>query len=333
MDVSSLGEDSLIAYVAAKFKTDVSLEGIGDDCAVIPLPGTEDLVQLVSTDSLLEGTHFTASTITMQNLGYKAVQVNVSDIAAMGGCPQYLFLSLGLPKNMPDSDFFELMEGIKEACCQASVQLLGGDTVASQNGLTLNLTIMGIGHAASIKYRRCARAKDIVCVTGTLGDSAAGLQLLLQRSFLMDDPSFLPLKRAHQRPTAQVAEGRWLAAQSGVTAMMDVSDGLYTDLSRLAKASQCGALIHIDRLPLSMALQKAATSEGWDAGSVALAGGEEYCLLCSIDSDTFFEVQQHYEDQFGRPLYPIGHLTTEKQVVLHKEGKVYEKVVMPFQHF
>ncbi len=304
-------EDAIIQLLQNRFQPPANYLGIGDDCAAFP--DESGGFWLVTTDSMVEGTHFLRDKISMEDLGYKLAMVNFSDIAAMGGRLHSVYLSCALP-----ADFFQvehIFEGVKEALDEAAVPLLGGDIVKSEQNLFLTLTVFG--KARKIKTRSGGKPGDILCVTGFLGDSAAGLRQLLHagKGTLIEK---------HIRPRAHLKEGERLAGYGGVGAMMDLSDGLHVDVQRLAKASGCGAKIFLDKLPISRELRSYAED---GAENFAVSGGEDYCLLASLDVDLFKQLQD-------LNLHAVGELTAEAGTFVYlRDGKSVNVVPGPFEHF
>ena len=309
-------EFELIASLASRFPVPDGIQGIGDDCAVIPdssvMPGSTghptgssvmpDLIGhptdlLVTTDLLAEGVHFLLDRISPEDLGWKSAAVNISDIAAMGGLPKYAFLSLALPKDLtaesPWLDAF--FDGFAAACRQFGVALLGGDTSASASGVFINVTLIGNCPHGTALLRSAAKPGDLICVTGTLGDSAAGLKVMKEGdsstplrfgrndSEIADEEYVL---RKHCRPEPRVAEGLALRDCPGVHAMMDISDGVAADLPHILEASGVGATVDVASLPLSPELRRLCASRGWDAADLALCGGEDYELLFTMAPGT-----------------------------------------------
>ncbi len=306
-----LKEDAIIQLLQNRFTPPANYLGIGDDCAVFP--DESEGFWLVTTDSMVEGTHFLRDKISMEDLGYKLAMVNFSDIAAMGGSPHSVYLSCALP-----SDFLEvknIFEGVKEALDEVSVPLLGGDVVKSRKNLFLSMTVLG--KAQQIKKRSGGKPGDILCVTGFLGDSAAGLRQLLHsgKGSLIEK---------HIRPRAHLKEGKRLAGCGGVGAMMDLSDGLHVDVQRLAKASGCGAKIFLDKLPISHELRSYAEDEAED---LAVSGGEDYCLLAAADAGLIEQLPD-------LNLHAVGELTAEAGTLVYlRNGEPAEVVPHPFEHF
>jgi len=251
------------------------VQGIGDDCAVIRASG--DRLWLVTMDTLMESIHFDSAWHPPDSLGRKSVAVNVSDIAAMGGRPAFAFLSLGLPQSFTPEWLDLFSRGLTEACRQYGCCLAGGDTVRSAGGIVITLTVIGEVASKQILYRRNARPGDDVWVSGTLGNAAAGLELC--RRGKAGEKDAFPLVESHLSPAPRVDLASRLAASGMLHAMMDLSDGLATDLAHLCAQSNAGAVIYADLLPVSGLLQETARAMGIDGRRWALTGGEDYELL------------------------------------------------------
>ena len=280
MKVAQLGEESIITALSSLgcAATPPDITGMGDDCAIFT--DGEGRATLVTTDLLVEGVHFRRDWTTPRDLGHKSLAVNLSDIAAMGGTPHSAYLSLALPADLERAWLDDFSSGLDALATTSGCLLLGGDTTRSPGPVVINLAVLGHAAPEQIKRRNRAKAGDQVCVTGTLGNAAAGLRLL-QQGLLQDPPTedeaHLLASLHHPRP--HLTEGRLLAAHPGVHAMMDLSDGLATDLRRMMGASGCGARVALEDLPMSPTLRRVAEAQGWDAEQTAAAGGEEYCLL------------------------------------------------------
>ena len=329
--MSNIGEFDLIERISAQFRDNqangAGTLGIGDDCAV--LPQREGLDTLVTTDLLIEERHFLLSDISPWQLGWKSAAVNISDIAAMGGCPEATFLSIALPKQFPSkvrssgaecadavpvADWVdEFIGGFKALSERFGVPLLGGDTSASPDKLFINVTVLGsCPHGAAI-LRSGAKAGDLVCVTGPLGDAGAGLKFILERAASPDgsDASggqaschsersrgIFSLQEQtlicrHYEPVPRVAEGIALRECGGVHAMMDISDGIASDLRHILKASGAlGADIDLKSLPLSEELRAVCGERGWDPYELAVGGGEDYELLLTIAPEALEKARQ-----------------------------------------
>lgn len=328
MKISDWGEQNFIAYLSKQFPAKEGSIGIGDDCAV--LQTEENVSCLVTTDALVEGVHFLTTLISPKDLGYKVIAVNVSDIAAMGGLPSYAFFSIALPGAVHSDWLKELTSGVKKGCDQFGVQVLGGDTVGSKNGIFINVTLIGHANKCDIKYRSTASQNDVICVTGFLGDSAAGLRAI--KAKLPKSSAIDTLIQTHVHPRIYLDEGRWLASQKGVHAMMDISDGLDCDLQRVIKASKCGAEVDLRTLPLSESLLAVSSEYRWNATELAVAGGEDYCLLLTISQKYFEEIRRHYIKRFQHSLHPIGQITGSKMKYIGSEGGVLQNV-KSYDHF
>ena len=320
MKMQQLGEFGLIDRIRKMTSVpDPSWVGIGDDCAVSPLSpetgGAPASDLLVSTDMLVEGTHFLMEDISPRQLGWKSAAVNISDIAAMGGKPIATFLSLALPKTLPEQWMQEFMEGYNGISEKYGAALLGGDTTCSPDRICINVAVLGTCPRGKARLRSAARPGDLVCVTGTLGDSAAGLRLILggQKGAaprLMD---------RHYTPTPRVEEGLALSCLPGVHAMMDISDGVGSDLRHILDESGVGARIDTGKLPISKELQALCSEKGWDPKELALSGGEDYELLFTMDPQETPDI----------PYTVIGEITANPTVTWEGGSRDY----MGYKHF
>lgn len=320
MKMQQLGEFGLIDRIRKMTSVpDPSWVGIGDDCAVIPLSpetgGAPASDLLVSTDMLVEGTHFLMEDISPRQLGWKSAAVNISDIAAMGGKPIATFLSLALPKTLPEQWMQEFMEGYNGISEKYGAALLGGDTTCSPDRICINVAVLGTCPRGKARLRSAARPGDLVCVTGTLGDSAAGLKLILSglkgaAPRLMD---------RHYTPTPRVEEGLALSCLPGVHAMMDISDGVGSDLRHILDESGVGARIDTGKLPISKELQALCSEKGWDPKELALSGGEDYELLFTMDPQETPDI----------PYTVIGEITANPTVTWEGGSRDY----MGYKHF
>lgn len=332
MKLSDIGEFGFIERFAPHFSGLVAQgqTGIGDDCAIIPANEREDFV--VTTDLLVEDVHFLRNAITPQELGHKALAVNLSDIAAMGARPVGTFLSIGIPANVEVEYLDGFMEGFLELSQKYDVPLLGGDTTRSPGKIVANVCVMGITDKGTGRLRSMAQTGDIICVTGMLGDSAGGLKSIMAQ--LPVTPEAITLQRRHHHPEPHINEGLWLAKQAGVHAMMDVSDGIASDLKHILKASEQGATIELNKLPLSAELLALCQKQQWDAPALAATGGEDYVLLFTAQSDTFDELSSSYQKKFNRPITPIGTITTDTpNIAWHRDGQPVILQGDGFNHF
>jgi len=291
------------------------LQGIGDDCAVIKK--TEETVWLLTMDTLIESVHFDCSWHPAAKLGRKAVSVNVSDIAAMGGKPVFVLLSLGLPTGFAEQWLDEFSAGLLSACRDYGCLLIGGDTVCSPDRVALTLTVIGEMEKERVLYRHGARVGDTIWVTGPLGSAAAGLALFRSGKGV-DDPELEPLLEAHLDPRARVRLAGLLARSGLVHAMMDLSDGLATDLSHLCEQSKVGARVMADRLPAHLALSPAAALLQQDQLNWMISGGEDYELLFTASPADRQNVLQ-LAAEHGCPLYPVGTIVDSPGVILVRD--------------
>lgn len=285
------GEFGLIGWIREQFKVPDGVLGIGDDCAVIPQ--RDGLETLVTTDMLVEGSHFLLEDIAPYSLGWKSAAVNLSDIAGMGGKPVGTFLSVALPKTLDDSFMEGFIRGYKDISDRFGCPLLGGDTTASPDRLCINVTVLGACEAGRSRKRSAAQPGDLVCVTGPLGDSAAGLKLVLERVTnheTTDSEEETVLIERHYRPVPRIEEGLKLAATPGVNAMMDISDGIGSDLRHILEESGVGARVDVRSLPLSAELRPLCARRGWDPVPLAAGGGEDYELLFTCRPGTIVPV-------------------------------------------
>lgn len=261
------------------------IRGIGDDAAVVSLGSKQAL--LLTVDLLIERIHFTRATARMEDVGYKAAVSNFSDIAAMGGVPQFALTAVAAPPSTPVKEMDALYAGLLQACRRYGVRLLGGDTSASPRHLFLSVTVTGMASRDRILTRDRASIGDEIYVTGTIGDSCAGLRLLqsASRHRLAGDAGRRHARfliRRHVRPTARLRESQFLVRHRLATAAIDLSDGLSGDLGHLCEQSQVGAEIEAASLPLSPACRWFAGRARKDPVQLALEGGEDYELLVTV---------------------------------------------------
>ncbi|MFO7851970.1 MAG: thiamine-phosphate kinase [Bacteroidota bacterium] len=313
MKLKELGEFKFIDRIADRFNNLLLPEymGIGDDCAIIPYSEEEDLV--FTTDMLIEDIHFLKNRIRPEQLGYKSLAANLSDIAGMGGKPVGSFLSIGIPAETDVEYLDTIMKGYHELSHKYQVQLLGGDTTKSNKYLVINIGVIGKCKKGKARLRSMAQSNDIVCVTGFVGDSAGGLQVLLKDLPETEDNVYLINK--HHLPEPHVKEGIWLAQHPGVHAMMDVSDGISSDLSHIIKKSGKSAVVYLDKLPVSDTLKRVALEQDWDINRLATSVGEDYVLLCTIKDDEYKKINNGFLESFGKELFPIGEIIEGKNKI------------------
>lgn len=314
------GEFGFIEYIKANFPEPSGTLGIGDDCAVMPA-GDGEL--LFSTDLLMEGIHFLRNGSTPEEVGWKAAAVNLSDIAAMGGEPVATFLSIALPKDAQGEWAERFIEGYTRISRQYNVPLMGGDTTSSLRDIAINIGVMGRApYGKSIK--RCGAVPGhSIYVTGNLGDSAGGLQAILngwERT-----PEVKALIECHMKPVPRIKEGQALMKTGSVGAMMDISDGIASDLRHVLKASGAGAQIAIDKLPISDNLKYICNKYELNAFHLATGGGEDYELL--------FTAPDEIEKQLDFPVYKIGEITSGHELVWLENDQVVNLDINGFNHF
>jgi thiamine-monophosphate kinase len=261
------------------------LLGVGDDAALLEVAAGRRVV--ATADALVEGVHFRRDWTSPEDLGWKALAVNVSDVAAMGGEPLAALISLALPRATEVAWVEAFYRGLEACASEYGCALVGGDTVGSPDRIVLQVALLGTVEPERVRLRSGACPGDRVCVTGTLGDSAAGLALLQAGGELRDRPDFAALLQAHRRPSPRLTAAWILAAEPAVTAMMDLSDGIASDLRHIVAQSGAGARVEAAALPISKAAREAATLLGADPLEWALRGGEDYELLFTVTPETF----------------------------------------------
>ncbi len=333
MKLADIGEFGLIHRVAPHFLDLIkeNVHGIGDDCAVIPQNDTQSL--LITTDLLVEDIHFLRRKISPRELGHKSLAVNLSDIAAMGGTPTAAFLSIALPPDIDVEWLDDFFAGLHELSRRTCTPLLGGDTTKSANGVIINIAVLGTAENDKIKYRSTAQPGDVLCVTDVLGDSGGGLNIILNDLEEKSDPEISYLIQAHHLPRPHLAEGRWLAARAEVHAMLDVSDGIDSDIRRIMEESHVGARVNIETIPMSDSLLLVSQKFQWNAVEIAATGGEDYCLLCTVEAATYQHIQTEFEKEFGRPLYNIGVVTADQQFVYFQHDQKIDFAKHGWDHF
>ncbi len=305
--------------------------GVGDDCAVIAGPGKKDW--LMTQDALIEGVHFRREWLDMATLGRKALAVNISDIAAMGGAPRFYLVSLGLPTDLRPKCAEQIYAGMKECAREYGACLIGGDTARSPKGLVLSITV--IGEIPKDKYiLRCgARAGDDIYVTGTVGSAALGLCCLNAKVCDGNASRFI---NRHKDPTPRIKAGRVLAESGMVSAMIDVSDGVLADLGHIADTSGVGFRIQLTKLPVDEGFRALARKMGVDPAELAVAGGEDYELL--------FTARPGFSEKLEKKTFPklgalsatkIGVIVREKnrREVVDADGKFFVPAIKGFDHF
>lgn len=306
------------------------VQGIGDDAAVLETPPG---VELVTTDMLVERVHFLRDKITPRQLGSKAIAVNLSDIAAMGGTPRDALVSIAVPPGVEVEELDGIYEGMKELAHRHGVGLLGGDTTASAQDLCLSVVVLGFADRRHVLLRSGARVGDRLLVTGTLGDARCGLEVLLGR-LTLPEPLAEPLVRAHLEPELYLEEGRILASSGAAHAAIDLSDGLSSDLGHICRASSVGAVVEAASLPISDGVRAAAAALAGDPVAMALAGGEDYRLLATADPSRVASVVREVASRTGRRLYDVGEIVAGQGVRLRlPDGSLRDVSATGWDHF
>lgn len=311
--------------------------GIGDDTAVLlPQPGAR---LLATTDLIVEDVHFRRAWASPFDIGWKAMAVNLSDIAGKGGRPLWALVGLALPAPADPAEVESLYEGMRQAAAPHGVAIVGGDTSVSPGGWFVNVTLLG-EHLGVPRLRSAAKPGDAVAVTGTLGRSAAGLAALeagRARLGAVRPETIEVVTAAHLRPTARVAEGRWFGAAAGVHAMMDCSDGLATDLGHICRESRAGARVELDRLPVDPAAREVAGALGADALSWATSGGEDFELLLTCDPASVDALRDGLGRATGTGLTVVGEIEAfnalEAGVTFLGAGGLRVAIPAGYEHF
>ena len=318
--LKDLGEVGIIRLIQGKVSQGLPSyvkKGIGDDCAVVETSG--ERVLLVTTDTLIEGIHFTDQTLSPEALGWKALAVNISDIAAMGGTPRTAFLSIGVKPDTEISFIESFMAGFKALADKTGIILAGGNTVESPSSAVITVTLLGDCLPEHVVYRSGARVGDDVWVTGPLGDAAAGLFLLQTKEFAAPS-GYEPLVRAHQKPMPPLDVGKALAESGLAHAMIDISDGIAKDLGHICEQSVVGAVLWAASLPMSSPLLGLAAEAEKEALQWALHGGEDYELLFTTSPADKEKVQSLTAKHSGRPAVKVGVIVQENGILLAKQG-------------
>lgn len=343
-DISKLGEFGLIHHLTdnIKIKNESTVKGVGDDCAVLHYPDSE---VLVTTDMLMEGVHFDLTYIDLQHLGYKSAMVNISDIFAMNGTPRQLTVSIALSKRFKIEDMEEFYSGLRMACDKWGVDIVGGDTTSSYTGLAISITCIGEARKEDIVYRNGAKDTDLICVTGDLGAAYMGLQLLEREKSVyyqqVDEarkkndkraleelkgfqPDFAGKEYLLQRQLQTEARGdiiaRFRELNIRPTAMMDISDGLSSELMHICKQSNCGCRIYEKNIPIDYQTAVMAEELNMNVTTCALNGGEDYELLFTVPIGDHEKIQQMDNVKL------IGHITRPElgQMLVTRDNQEFE---------
>jgi len=326
LKLSAVGEFGFIGRVKEKSRGSLPvLLGIGDDAAATVM--TPGMILLSTADMLAEGVHFDLDWSDPVRLGRKSLAVNLSDIAAMGGIPRYALLSLAIPPELPLEFMESFVNGFLEQAGKFGVALIGGDTSASKAGLVISVTLLGEQYPELITRRSGACAGDIICISGTPGDSALGLSHLKSGNV-----SGHAVKR-HLDPAPRVELGRALAERGVPSAMIDVSDGLAADLGHILAASSKGARVSIDAIPRSDAFKQSVDRSSPDYARLPLCGGEDYELLFTLLPSKLKEAEDAAAVA-GTTVSVIGEITRETGLLLvSSDGSSYDAATSGYDHF
>ncbi len=334
MRLKELGELSLIKRLGERFtaRGPRVVKALGDDTAVTIVDDSRGL--LSTTDTLIEEVHFRTSYTPPYLLGRKVVSISLSDVAAMGGVPLYLLLSVAVTPETTEEFFDELYNGIADCAKEFDVILIGGNTSASPGRTVLTSTVLGEVPIDEVVYRDGARCGDRIYVTGTIGDSALGLSVLMERG--IEAVSKGPFKRAvhrHLDPTPRIRAGRALAERGLATAMIDISDGLVQDLRHLTEQSNAGAAVEFKALPLSEEM-KDHLRENPSNRRLVLAGGEDYELLFTARPESTGAIER-LKKELGLPITPIGEVLGPEEGIriVDGDGSPIRLAEEGFEHF
>ncbi len=327
-EIERLGEFGLIEHLTAtiKLKDKSTIKGVGDDAAVLDFSGYKTLV---STDLLLEGIHFDLAYTPLKHLGYKAVQVNLSDIYAMNGTASQVTVSLGLSSKFPLEAVEELYSGILLACEKYKIDIVGGDTSSSKQGLVISITSIGYAKEEDICYRDGANEGDLICVSGDLGAAYTGLQLLEREKMVyLENPQIQPnlegkdyIIERQLKPEARIDIIKLLRElKVKPTAMIDISDGLASEVLHLCKESKKGCNIYEEKIPIDPMTYDTAREFHLDPTVCALSGGEDYELLFTLKQSDYDKIKNHPD------ITVVGHMTEQSagKNLISKSGIVHE---------
>jgi thiamine-monophosphate kinase len=334
MDISGLGEFALIASIRrrmeGKYPREVAL-GIGDDCAV--LQPQADMDWVITTDTQVEDVHFRRAWLTPYQIGWRAMAVNLSDIAAMGAQPFGALAALALPTATAAAFFDQLLDGLCDLGLSCRCPLIGGNLARDPAHLSLTLTILGHVPRGHSVLRRGARPGDEIWVSGQLGGSAAGLRTFLQ-IIPLPEPVCTALRQRYTQPQPRVDEAIFLRASGCLTSMIDLSDGLAGDLGHLCEESGTGAQITASVLPLQAGVREVAEAFDQTPLELALRGGEDFELCCTARPGTLSPLLDEFRAQFGIGLTHVGTITSERALQLvHADGSQSLLSPQAFDHF
>ncbi len=330
MKLKELGEFRFISRITdgCLVRTEGVIKAIGDDCCVFRAP--QGKVVLLTTDMLIEDIHFLRNGITPYELGRKSLAVNISDIAAMGGIPGEAVISIGIPATIEIEYLDKLYEGMKSMAREFSVNLLGGDTTSSPKPLVINIALVGWAAEDEVLYRSGAKEGDVIFVTGEVGTSAAGLDLILTgKSFGGKDA----LLAAHVNPTPQIREGRIIAGLKVANSLIDVSDGVASDLGHICEESGVGAVLEESRMPVTDTFRSYCSEHRLECERLMLHVGEDYVLLGTVPAASADRLKSALESA-GCRFFPIGTIVRGEGILLQgSDGSTRRIAASGFDHF
>jgi thiamine-monophosphate kinase len=342
MNIAGLGEFDLIARLTAGLEqhTTTTNPGIGDDCAIIGsfASGQGGELLLVTCDSQVEGVHFTLQTSSPEHIGRKALAINLSDIAAMGGEPRYALVSLILPANLPLEILDGVYAGLRKEALEYETAIIGGNVAGAGKSeqFIIDVTALGSVERGRALLRSGAHVGDVLCVTGSLGNSAAGLYSLLHPSTDYSQDDLAIVQSAHTIPTPRIHEGRVLSrfGPQIVTSLLDVSDGLSGDLGHICERSKVGARVDVAALPLSQAARHLAARAEKEPEQWALHGGEDYELLFTVSPGHEQAVIDAVQQEMGTQVSAIGSIVTAREgmKLLYPDGHQEQLHIQSWDH-
>ncbi len=330
MRINDLGEFGFIDRIreGCLVRSEGIIKAIGDDCAVIKSPDGSAI--LLTTDMLVEGVHFQRQYMSPFLLGRKSLAVNISDIAAMGGIPKEALIAIAIPEETEIEFLDGLYDGIKSIAAEYDINLLGGDTVSSPKNLVISITLIGEAPEDEVLYRSGAAIGDVIFLTGAVGSSAAGLDIAVEKR-PFDKKDLLPA--AHFDPVPHIKAGRIIAASKIANSLIDVSDGVSSDLRHICEESGVGAIIEFDKVPLTGPFREYCEKYGLALEELALHGGEDYVLLGTVPEKSVGTLEETLKSQ-DCSFSPIGRITEEKGIrVQYDDGRIQEIDDSGFDHF
>ena len=311
MKVKDIGEFGLIDRITRKSKDKSVLVGIGDDAAVVKTEG----LQVLTTDCLVEGDHFRTDWFSAKQIGMKAIEINISDIAAMGAIPKYVLVSLALPKDLDVKFVEEMYQGMWESCDKYDIDIIGGNMTRS-NQVVISITMIGEADRRNLTLRSGAKPGDLIFVSGHLGNGKAGLRL-----FQENLKGFEKVRKSYLEPKAQLDTALKIAPY--INSMIDVSDGLAPEIRHICDESKCGAIIYKDKIPIDDEVRDVAKALDEDEYDYALFGGEDFELVYTVSKDNLGKVNG----------FLVGEITENKEALLSFKGKEKKLSESGYDHF